>query len=334
MCDSRALRPFTWIADVCAQRSNALLVGICTVLAIAAPVPWQFTTLPVRLHNSETTRKHLPATMPGGIAVFDFDGDGLLDIFLPNGGELPSGLKTQPAHRDRLFRNRGRMQFEDVTSTSGVGGKDYAFAGTVADFDNDGRPDLLVSHLHGVTLYRNKGSGVFEDVSRQAGIENHNRWSVGAAWFDYDDDGDMDLYVTNYVHWDPAREPECRVAGRIDFCHPRFYDPQPGALFRNNGNSTFTDVSDASGIAKHAGKGMGAIVIDYNGDSHPDLFVTNDKMPAFLFRNLGKGTFDEVAFDAGIAVPGDGKTVSGMGADAQDVDGDGRADLIYTALRD
>jgi hypothetical protein len=124
------------------------------------------------------------------------------------------------------------------------------------------------------------------------------------------------------------------VADRIDFCHPRYYDPLPGALFRNNGNGTFTDVSEASGIAKHLGKGMGAVVADFNGDKRPDLFVTNDKMPAFLFHNLEGSKFEEIAFDAGVAVPADGKTVSGMGADAQDVDGDGRPDLIYTALKD
>jgi len=272
--------------------------------------------------------------MPGGIAIFDFDGDGLQDLFVPNGGDLPSGLKTLAAHSDKLFRNRGNMRFEDVTAKSGLAGKHYAFAGSVADFDSDGRPDLLVSHLHGVTLYRNKGSGFFEDVTQQAGIDNHNRWSVGAAWFDYDIDGDPDLYITNYVRWDAKTEPECRTAGRIDFCHPRYYQPQPGALFRNDGKGTFTDVSDTSGIAKHAGKGMGAIVADFDGDKRPDVFVTNDKMPAFLFHNRGDGTFDETGFDTGIAVPADGKTVSGMGADAQDIDGDGRPDLIYTALRD
>lgn len=303
-------------------------------LLTAAPPFWKVINLSTHLHNSETARKFLPATMPGGLAVFDFDGDGLLDIFVPNGGALPSGLKTKPAHSDKLFRNRGGMQFQDVTATSGLAGQHYAFGASVADYDNDGRPDLLVSHLHGVTLYRNTGKGVFEDVTKRSGLDNRGRWAVGAAWFDYDGDGDLDIYVTNYVRWDAAREQDCLTAGRVDFCHPRYYEPQPGALFHNNGDGAFNDVSETSGIAKHAGKGMGVVVADFDGDKRPDLFVTNDKMPAFLFHNAGGARFDEIALEAGVAVPSDGKTISGMGADAQDIDGDGRPELIYTALRD
>lgn len=272
--------------------------------------------------------------MPGGIAVFDFDADGHLDLFLANGGELPAGRKTRPEHTNRLLRNAGGMHFEDVTGRAGLAGNDYAFGASAADYDGDGRPDLLVSHIRGITLYRNQGNGMFEDVTAQAGLDNHGRWSVGGAWFDYDGDGDLDLYVVNYVLWDPKSERECLTAGRIDFCHPRYYEPQPGALFRNDGNGTFTDVSQQSGIAQHRGKGMAATVADWNGDGRPDLFVTNDRMPAFLFLNRGNGRFEEGGLEAGVAVPGDGKPVSGMGADTQDYDRDGYPDLVYTALRD
>ncbi|MDZ4802279.1 MAG: FG-GAP-like repeat-containing protein [Bryobacteraceae bacterium] len=310
----------------------ALILG--AFFAFTAPLPWRAISLPTRLTNSESARKYLPATMPGGIAVFDFDGDSMPDIFLPNGGDLPAGTKSLPEQRNRLFRNLGGMRFEDVTTKAGLGGRDFAFGASVGDYNRDGRPDLLVSHLHGVTLYRNDGNGLFQDVTAQSKIDNRGRWAVGAVWFDYNGDGNVDLYIINYVQWNASAEAECRTAGRIDFCHPKYYEPQPGALFRNNGDGTFSDVSDASGIGAHPGKGMGAAVFDSNADGRPDLFVTNDKLPAFLFRNVDGKRFEETAFDAGIAVPADGKTVSGMGADAQDVNGDRRPELVYTALRD
>jgi enediyne biosynthesis protein E4 len=289
--------------------------------------------LPFHLETGEQARKPLPATVPGGMAVFDYDGDGLLDIFFANGAELPSGQKTSK-HSDRLLRNKGGMQFEDVTAQAGLTGTQYDFGASAADYDADGHIDLLVSGLRGVTLYRNKGDGSFADVTAATHIDNRGRWSVSSIWFDMDNDSDLDLFVVNYVKWDPATERECLVAGKPDFCHPRFYDAVPNALFRNNGNGTFTDVSEASGIGKHAGKGMSAAAADFDDDGLTDIFVTNDRTFAFQFRNTGSGRFEEVAFDWGVAVPEDGKPVSGMGVDAQDYDNDGRTDLVYTALRD
>jgi hypothetical protein len=294
---------------------------------------WQAVELPHRLFSGETAKKHLPATMSGGIAVLDYDGDGLLDVFLVNGGELPSGRKTSSAHLNRLFRNRGQMQFEDVTAKAGVGGAEYSFAASAGDYDGDGRPDLLVTTLRGVLLYRNRGDGTFADVTARSGINNRGRWAVGAAWLDFDGDGDLDLFLVNYVVWDPAQEPECKTAGRVDFCHPRYYPPQANALFRNDGGR-FVDVSEPSGISKHLGKGMGVAVADFDGDDRLDLFVTNDRMPAFLFRGLAGSQFVEIGLEAGVSVPQDGKAVSGMGADVQDFDNDGKPDLIYTALKD
>jgi hypothetical protein len=300
------------------------------LIAFAISTSWTVQRLPFTLVNGESAKKYLPATMPGGIAVFDYDQDGKLDLFFANGGELPSGRKAP----NRLFRNLGNLRFEDVTGRAGVGGRDFDIGAAVGDYDNDGRPDLLVAGLHGITLYRNQGQGSFADVTARSKLDNLGRWSVGAAWFDMDNDGDLDLFVVNYVVWDPAKEHECLVNGKPDFCHPRYYDPQPNALFRNNGDGTFTDVSKESGIGQHKGKGMAAAVADFDGDGLLDIFVTNDRMFAFLFHNDSRGKFKETAFDSGVAVPQDGKPVSGMGVAADDIDNDGKPDLVYTALRD
>jgi hypothetical protein len=300
----------------------------------AAGSSWQSIPLPFTLVTSEGAKKPLPATMPGGIAVFDADGDNLLDIFLPNGAALPSGRKTLPLHSNRLFRNLGGFRFADWTAKSGVAGTGYDFAAAAGDYDNDGQVDLLVCGLRSLTLYRNLGNGSFTDVTASSRLDNRNRWSVGAAWVDVDNDADLDLFVVNYVRWNPATEPPCVVDGKPDFCHPRFYEPEASALFRNNGDGTFTDISEASGIAAHKGKGMAAAVADFDGNGFTDIFVTNDRVFNFLFRNLGGAKFQEDAFNWNVAVPASGNPPSSMGADAQDYDNDGRPDLIYTALRD
>src|SRR5687768_15667038 len=220
------------------------LAALITILLTGS---WTLHRLPFTLVNGETAKKHLPATMPGGIAVFDYDGDGKLDLFLPNGGGLAPGKKAS----NRLLRNLGSLRFDDVTARAKLGGRDYDFAAAAGDYNNDGRLDLLVCGLHGVVLYRNQGDGSFADVTSRAGIDNRGRWSAGAVWFDMDNDGDLDLFLVNYVRWDRASERECLVNGKPDFCHPRFYDPQPNALFQNNGDGTFTDISAASGVAAH-----------------------------------------------------------------------------------
>ena len=312
---------------------KALPLVLLAAAAAVTPV-WRVQVLPMQLTNGEGARKYLPATMPGGLAVFDFDGDGLLDLFFTNGGELPDGAKTQPLHSNRLFRNLGGLRFADVTARSGLAGTGYDFGVAAADYDADGQPDLLVTGLRGVTLWRNRGDGSFENTTAQAGLDNHGRWSVAAAWFDKDNDGDLDLFVTNYVTWSAAAERECLVNGKPDFCHPRHYQPAPGALFENRGNGTFADVSEASGIAAHPGKGMSPAAADFDGNGFTDLFVTNDRAFNFLFLNIDGKRFEESAFAWNVAAPRDGNPVSGMGADAQDMDNDGRPDLLYTALRD
>ena len=305
---------------------------LCLVLA-AAP-SWTVLTLPAVLSSGETARKPLPATMPGGLAVLDYDGDGLLDLFFTNGGVLPSGHKTRPEHANRLFRNLGGLRFEDVTRRAGLGGTDYSFGVTAADYDGDGRTDLLVAGLHGVTLYRNRGDGTFADTTAQAGLALVKQWSVAAAWFDKDNDGDLDLLIVHYVDWDPLTERECLIDGKPDFCHPRFYAATANALFENRGDGTFVDVSVPSGIAAHPGKGMSVAVADFDGDGYADIFVTNDRVFNSLFLNRGGKTFEEAAFEYGVAAPNDGNPPSAMGVDAQDFDHDGRPDLVYSALRD
>jgi hypothetical protein len=311
------------------------MLGVLWLLVSAAADPaWRTSLLPFTLENGEGPTKHLPATVPGGFAVFDFDNDGLLDIFLTNGGDLPSGAKSRPSQANRLLRNLGRMRFADVTARARLAGSHYSFGAAAGDYDNDGDPDILVAGLRGVTLYENRGDGRFSDVTAKAGLDTGARWAVAAAWFDMDNDGDLDLFITHYVQWDPAAEQQCMVNGKPDFCHPRHYAPQANALFENRGDGTFADVSQPSGIAAHKGKGMSAAAADFDADGFTDLFITNDRVFNFLFLNRGGKRFEEAALEWNVAAPGDGNPASGMGADAQDIDGDGRPDLIFTALRD
>jgi hypothetical protein len=285
------------------------------------------------LRNGATAEKHQIETMAGGVAAFDFDGDGLVDIFLTNGARQPELTKPDAAWWNRLYRNRGNFRFEDVTAKAGLGGEGFSMGAAAGDYDNDGHPDLFVAGVRRNFLYRNRGDGTFEDVTSKAGIHGEN-WSVAGGWFDYDGDGRLDLFVVNYVAWDPAREQVCVDArsGQRAHCHPKFYVGLPNTLYHNNGDGTFTDVSDASGIKRHVGKGMSAAFADYDGDGRADVFVTNDTEPNFLFRNDGNGRFTESALRAGVALNDDGRAVSAMGVDIRDLDGDGRPDIFFTAV--
>jgi hypothetical protein len=285
------------------------------------------------LHNGATPEKHQIETMPGGIAAFDFDGDGLVDIFVTNGARQPQLDKPDAAWWNRLYRNRGGGRFEDVTEKAGLAGTGFSMGVAAADYDNDGHPDLFVAGVHRNFLYRNRGDGTFEDVTAKAGI-HAEPWSVAAGWFDYDGDGLLDLFVVNYVEWDPATEPICKDSrsGERAHCHPRLYRGLPNTLYHNNGDGTFTDVSAASGIRQYVGKGMGVAFADYDGDGRPDIFVANDSEPNFLFHNEGDGRFTQVGVRAGVAFNDDGRVLSSMGVDFRDVDNDGRPDLFITAL--
>lgn len=285
------------------------------------------------LENCPTPRKHLIETMPGGIAAFDYDGDGLPDIYFSNGASVPSLEKDSPKYWNRLYRNLGGMKFQDVTEAAGVAGAGYSMAAAAGDYNNDGHVDLFIAGVRRNILYRNRGDGTFEDVTEKAGIKS-DQWSIGAAWLDYDNDGLLDLFVVNYVQWSPDFNVFCGDPDRgiRSYCHPRFFEGTANTLYRNQGDGTFRDVSVESGIASHIGKGMAAVVADYDQDGLADLFVTNDKMPNFLFHNLGHGKFEEVALDVGGALLDSGAQISNMGADFRDYNNDGLPDIAVSAL--
>jgi hypothetical protein len=289
------------------------------------------------LNNSASPRKYQIETMPAGVAVLDYDNDGLEDIYFVNGADIPDLAKKGPSYWNRLYRNNGNGTFTDVTAKAGVAGNGYSIAVAVGDYDNDGWDDLFIAGVNRNTLYRNNGDGTFSDVTLKAGLgpgAASKPWSISAGWFDYDNDGWLDLFVVNYCKWTPDKDPYCgeNKPGYRAYCHPKLYEGLPNTLYRNNRDGTFTDVSAASGIAAHIGKGMTVVFADYDGDGRIDAFVTNDTEPNFLFHNDGNGRFSETGIRAGVAFNVDGRAVSSMGADFRDMDGDGRPDLVTTAL--
>ena len=296
-----------------------------------SPAP-QFVT-----RTGRTARRYLPQTMGGGVAVFDYNNDGLLDIYVVNGATMPALVKDGPQYSDRLFRNNGDGTFTDVTATAGVAGQGFNIGVTIGDYDNDGFEDIFVAGVHRNTLYHNNGDGTFTDVTERAGLAKTDPqygklWAVGATWVDYDRDGLLDLFVVNYVQWDPKTEPVCEKGGLPDYCYPRAYAGVPNSLFHNNGDGTFTDVSAASGIRRSVGKGMAVAAADFDGDGWPDLFVSNDTLPNNLLLNQHNGTFKEAAIEKGVAFTENGAAISGMGVDGRDIDNDGLPDIFETAL--
>jgi hypothetical protein len=290
-------------------------------------------------NSSPTTLKHQPETLLAGVAVFDYDGDGYLDIYFVNGAGMPSLVKEGPQYQNRLYHNNGDLTFTDVTQKAGLGGAGYGMGVAVGDYDNDGRPDLFVANVNGNQLFHNNGNGTFTDVTKKAGVaggiyQGKKMWSVAAAWLDYNNDGLLDLFVSNYCRWDADTERACFINGQNGprvTCNPRYYPPLPNTLYRNNGDGTFTDVSAQTGIAAHLGRGMGVAIADYDGDGYPDIFVANDVMPNQLFHNIRGERFEEVATEAGVAFGEAGNVISGMGADFRDVRNDGLPAIWMTA---
>ncbi len=285
------------------------------------------------LHNFSSPNKHMIEPMTGGVAVFDYDNDGLLDIFFANGAEIPALEKTEAKYHNRLYRNLGGFKFSDATAEAGLEGRGYSMGAAAADYDNDGDVDLFVAGVFQNLLYRNSGGGRFEEVIAKAGIKS-DLWSVAAGWFDYDRDGFLDLFVVNYVEWSPQGERACgdKARGIRVYCHPKYFKGVPNQLYRNRGDGTFEDVTEASGIGAKPSRGMSAAFADYDQDGFPDVFVTNDNRPNSLFRNRGDGSFEEVALLAGAALRDHGKPVASMGADFRDYDNDGLPDITVTAL--
>jgi enediyne biosynthesis protein E4 len=284
------------------------------------------------LHDGASGQFHQIELTVGGVAALDYNNDGCADIFFTNGAAIPSLRKTGPEFHNRLFRNNCDLTFTDVTAEAGLAGEGYSIAVSTGDFDNDGFADIFVTGVKGNSLYRNLGNGRFADVTAKAGLGGRGVWAVSAGWLDYDNDGWLDLFVSNYVAWDVATAPRCGTPERRFYCHPKSYDGLPDQLLHNNRDGTFTDVTQASGIGRHTGKGMGVAVADLDGDGLTDIFVANDSVRSFLFRNRGDGTFQEMALEAGVALREDGFAIAGMGADLRDFDNDGKADVVVSGI--
>ena len=285
-----------------------------------------------QLRNAATGKFHQIELTGGGVAVLDYNHDGCADVFFTNGAAIPSLKKTGPEFHNRLFRNNCNLTFTDVTNQAGLAGEGYSMAVAVGDFDNDGFSDLFVTGVDRNVAYRNLGDGRFADVTAKAGLAGDRMWSVSAGWLDYDHDGWLDLFVSNYVVWDAATEPRCGTPEQQFYCHPKEYTGLPDQLFHNNHDGTFTDVSTASGIGRHIGKGMGVAFADMDGDGLTDIFVANDSVRSFLFHNEGDGKFNEIGLEAGVALREDGYAIAGMGADFRDFDNDGRPDLVVSGI--
>jgi enediyne biosynthesis protein E4 len=287
---------------------------------------------------SHTAKHYLPETMGSGVALFDYDNDGRLDIFLVNGAPIsdptPKGAipqKTGPKDWNRLYHQKADGTFEDVTERAGLQGVGYGMGVAVGDYDNDGYEDLYVTAYGGNKLYHNNGDGTFTDVTEKAGVGGSG-WSTSAAWVDLDNDGLLDLVVLRYLDWD-FEDIWCgeHKPGYRTYCHPDFFHPIAPLVFHNDGNGHFTEVAEKIGMAK-PGKGLGLAVADYDRDGKIDLVVANDSMFEFLYHNKGDGTFEEVGLTSGIAADGDGRTYAGMGVDFADYNNDGLPDLVITDL--
>jgi len=273
--------------------------------------------------------RYIVEAVAAGLALFDYDQDGLIDVYFLNGAPLKGTVVDAPP-RNALYRNNGDWTFTDVTANAGVGDQGFGLGVTVGDYDNDGDPDLYVNNFGPNVLYANNGDGTFTDITVQADVANGDKVGAGACFLDMDLDGDLDLYAANYVHFTYETHVPKTVDGYAWHVGPRAYPPVPDTLYRNNGEGTFTDVSGSSGIDSVAGTGMGAVCGDFDDDGDPDIFVCNDVKGNFLFQNDGSGRFRETGLLAGVSYNLYGRENGSMGVDCGDYDNDGRLDLFMT----
>jgi len=308
-----------------------------TASSADSAIQFAFQPIDFKLDSNESPEHHAPETMAGGVAVFDYNNDGKLDIFFTNGANLRSLKKDSPKYSNRLFENDGNGHFIDVTEKAGLGGTGYDVGVAIGDYDNDGFEDIFVAGVYRNTLYHNNGDGTFTDVTTKAGLNKPDAeygplWSVAGLWIDVNNDGLLDLVVINYMKWDFDHEPGCEGFGHSDYCHPRLYKPTPNQLFINNGDGTFRDASVEAGFRAHPGKGMGVAAADSELTGRMDLIIPNDKLMNSFYRNQGGGKFEEVAFEENVALREDGIYISGMGVDFRDLDNDGYPDIVIVAL--
>ena len=284
--------------------------------------------------SGNSPEKEFPTCLGSGLALLDYDNDGLLDLYLATTRNLPLDAPDR-SQGNRLYRNIGDAKFVDVTDRAGVGFRGFCHGVAVADLDNNGFPDLFLTNLGANVLYMNNGDGTFRDATAKANLGSPS-WSCGAAFLDYDGDGKLDLYVANYGRWPgEGLRPFCGDASRKlrMICTPDLISPEPHRLFRNRGDGAFEDQSVAAGIRRLDGRGMGVVAADLNGDGKIDLYVANDKCPNFVFLNRGDGTFDDVSEASGAAFSGEGVAQGSMGVDAEDLDGDALPELLVTNFR-
>jgi len=321
-----------------------VLAGILTTAIGASLRRPRFTDVAGKSHityqsrNDFSVRKYFQQPMCGGIGVLDYNQDGLMDLYFTNGAKLPDLKKTDASFYSYLLRNKGDGTFEDVTARAGLTGAqmDFSYGVAVGDYDNDGYPDLFVANTGKNTLYHNNRDGTFSDVTEAAGLGEGAKpaqtLSVQAAFLDYDNDGRLDLVVSNYTFWSPQTDHRCEKGGVDYYCHPKVYESVPHRLYRNAGNGRFEDLTKKAGFGEALGKGMGIGIADFNQDGWLDVFIANDTERNFLYVNQGDGTFKEQGLLYGVAYNDDGATVSAMGCDVKDYDNDGWVDVFYNNL--